>query len=256
MKVKAVITARMASTRLERKMVRDLHGIPLVSHVAGRSLLFPEISSPDDIVLAIPESAENDVLLDLGKEIGVKVFRGSEEDVLSRIIGAAESVDADVIYRVTGDNPLIDPGVVSKTFDGFISGEWDYTVMEDTPLGTTSEIVSVNALKKAREIALHSDGTKYFEHPTLAIYENSDKFKMNLIGCPEKWNRPDWRFTIDTEDDFKLVEAIMGELGIDATLDTIVPWLEKNMQILGINAGVSQQGWENLKERKESIRGV
>jgi len=256
MRVKAVIAARMGSTRLERKMLRDLHGIPLLGHSVRRALWLPEITETEDIVLAIPESPENDVLAEFGHMLDLNVFRGSEENVLSRIIGAADIVNADVIYRITPDNPLIDPGVVTETFREFNSGVWDYAAMEDTPLGTAAEIVRVSALKEAQNLAAESGNEKFLEHPTLALYDNSDLFRMKLIPCPEKWQRPGWRFTVDTEADFSFVKSIMDELGIDATLDTIVPFIDSNPELLEINAGISQKGWDSLKERKDSIRNV
>jgi spore coat polysaccharide biosynthesis protein SpsF len=250
MRVAAIITARVGSTRLHKKVLRDLGGIPLIVHVLNRSASFPEVSTGGGVILAIPEGEKENELARVGESLGVKVVRGDEDDVLSRILLAAETVGADVIYRITGDNPLIDPGVVSGTWQGFQTGDWDYAVMEGTPLGTTAEIVTLDALKKAQEFAATP---QLREHPTLALYENNDVFRMHLIPCPANWHHPDWRFTIDSEDDFQLVEKIITELGHDATLDTIVPFLESNPGLLSMNSSVAQDGWERLKEKKDAI---
>lgn len=256
MRVKAIITARIASTRLEHKMLMELHGRPILAHVITRTLSFPGIESPSDIVLATPDSIENNQVAEMGNFLGTLIFRGSENDVLGRIIGAAEMSGAEAIYRVTGDSPLIDPGVVTETYNQFITSECDYSVMEDTPLGTTAEIVTLDALNRARDIAVKSGDPKYSEHPTLSLYENNNQFNMNLIGAPEKWRRPDWRFTVDTIQDYKLIDSIMSELGIDSTLDEIVPFIDSNPEILKINSNINQQGWESLKEKKDVIRHV
>jgi spore coat polysaccharide biosynthesis protein SpsF (cytidylyltransferase family) len=79
---------------------------------------------------------------------------------------------------------------------------------------------------------------------------------MRLIPAPEKWNRPQWRFTVDTETDLKLVESILQNLGIDATLDRIVPFLDSNSAIAGMNSDVAQAGWRTLKEQKDRIGHV
>ncbi len=253
MKIAAVILARISSTRLERKVLRDLGGIPLVGHVLKRSFLFPGVDDGAGVVMAIPDGEKDDELVSVGEKFGAMVVRGDEEDVLSRLILAAETVDADAVYRVTADNPLIDPGVVALTWEGFISGDWDYAVMEDTPLGTTAEIVTLDALKAAQKLA---QAPGFREHPTLALYKNSDKFRMNLIPPPEKWRHPEWRFTVDREADFQLVKKIIDSLGHDATLEAIVPFLLSHPETASMNSDIAQEGWKDLKERKDAIGQV
>ena len=251
MKVAAVILARMGSTRLERKVLRELCGMPLVAHVIKRACAFPGLDGEVPI-LAIPRSSENDELEDVGRRCGARVFRGDENNVLERLLLAAVEKGADVVYRVTADNPLVDPGVASLTWEAFIDGEWDYAVMEGVPLGTTCEIVTTKALSEAQKFAV----TPHLkEHPTLALYENSRLFKMKLVNPPSRWAHPEWRLTVDTEQDFKLVERIMGEVGIDATLDEIVPFLESNPELVEMNLSVEQRGWDELQARKRAIHG-
>ena len=253
MKTAAIIAARMGSTRLDRKAVLTLAGHPVVAHAIMRSKKFPGVSEEEGVVLAIPEGEKENELAEMGVEYGATVFRGDEDDVLSRVLLAAEAVDADVIWRVTGDNPLVDLGVVKATWDGFMSGEWDYAAMDDTPLGTTAELLTVDALRRAGEIA---DIPRLREHPTLAMYENSELFRMLLIPSPEKWRRPQWRLTIDGESDFRVVEKIMTELGIGAGLDEIVAYLDAHPEVALMNADVAQKDWEKLKERKDAIGHV
>ena len=246
----AVITARMASTRLDRKVLREVGGLPMVAHPIRRASAFPGVVDGGGVVLAIPESEENDELVSIGEEFGAKVVRGDEDDVLGRILHCAETVGADVLYRVTGDNPLVDPGVMRATWTAFVDGVWDYTAMDDTPLGTTGELVSVDALKRARELATTQ---RLKEHPTLPIYENPERFRIRLLPAPDKWKRPDWRFTVDTESDLEVVERIFTELGVNATLDTIVPFLDDRPEITAINTDVAQDGWKSLKRQKDHI---
>jgi len=253
MKIAAVILARIASTRLERKVLLDLEGIPVLAHVLRRSWKFPGVTDAKNgrgVVLALPEGDKENELASLGEEYGAKVVRGDEENVLSRLLKAADEAEADVVYRVTADNPLVDPGVVAQTWRGFSSGSWDYAAMDDTPLGTTVEIVTVDALRRAEKIA---DAPRLREHPTLALYENSNRFKMLLIPSPEKWKHPEWRLTVDREADFRVVRTIIGALGPDADLNSIVPYLLEHPQVAAINSEVGQDGWQSLKERKDAI---
>ena len=253
MRVAAVIQARTESVRLSRKVLRELAGIPMFAHAVRRAAGFPGVAGSDRVVLAIPDGSQDDRLALEGKKYGARVFRGSENDVLSRIIEACESVDADAVYRVTADNPLVDPGVVKETWEGFIQngeGGSDYCAMGDTPLGTTVELVTLDALRRGQELAV-SDRLR--EHPTLPLYENPDRFNMRLLPSPEKWKRPAWRFTVDAEPDWKLVEIVFEKLGVEATLDEIVPFLDANPEIAGMNAGIEQDGWDSLKKRKDEI---
>jgi spore coat polysaccharide biosynthesis protein SpsF len=249
MKVAAIILARMGSTRLRTKVLREIAGIPTIAHVIRRASIFPHVSERG-VTLAIPDSSENDHLETIGLGYGVRVVRGDEDDVLDRFILAARKSVADIVYRITADNPLIDPGVVGATWDAFEEGSWDYAVMEDTPLGTTAEIVTLDALLRAKDLAVTE---RLKEHPTLALYENSDKFKMRLVAPPEKWKHPEWRFTVDTELDLQVVERIYQELGVDADLDTIAPFIKLHPEIALMNSSIEQQNWASLKERKNAI---
>ena len=252
-KIAAVITARMGSTRLANKALVEVAGQPLTSHVIERAKNFRDFLGnveKYEVILAIPEGEKENELEETGRACGIAVFRGDEDDVLSRVILAAESVGADIIFRITGDNPLIDPGVVSETWHGFLDGDWDYAVMEDTPLGTTAEIVTLDALKRAESLA---DNIELREHPTLALYRNTDKFRLRLIAPPDSWKHTEWRFTVDTEEDLRFIEHIITELGKNATLEEIVPYLESNPEIAGMNSEIKQDGWNNLKEYKDAI---
>jgi spore coat polysaccharide biosynthesis protein SpsF len=249
-KVAAVILSRMGSTRLFRKAVRPIAGLPMIAHVIMRAKEFPRVRESCGVVLAIPVGAENDELQEIGEHEKVKVVRGDEDDVLSRFLLAAHEVGAEVVYRVTGDNPLVDPGVISATWEVFLEGHWDYAVMEDTPLGTTAEIVTVEALERAQTLAT-TPALK--EHPTLALYENRDKFRMRLVAPPDEWRHPEWRFTVDTDLDAWLVERLLYQLGEDAGIDDIVAYLQRHPEVARVNASVEQQGWKDLKDRKDEI---
>ncbi|HDS31046.1 MAG TPA: hypothetical protein ENN67_08390 [Firmicutes bacterium] len=249
----AVILARTGSTRLHRKAFINIGGMPMVAHAIRRSRGFSFVDSKSGVVAALPLGNSENELAEICVSYSARVFRGSENDVLSRLICAGQSAGADVICRVTADNPLVDKGVVETTWENFVHDDCDYCVMDDTPLGTTAELVKMDALIRAYDLA---DSDRLKEHPTLAIYENPDRFRMKLVPSPEKWRRPQWRFTIDKEPDLKLVGMIMEKLGLDASLDTIVPFLDSNPEIAEINSDVEQNGWNELKEQKDKIGHV
>jgi len=106
-----IIQARLGSTRLPGKVLKDIFGKPMLWHMINRLKYSKEI---DDIVLAIPDSPGNDPLKDFARGLSLHCFRGSEMDVLSRYYGAATKFGARVVVRVTSDCPLIDPQIVDQ----------------------------------------------------------------------------------------------------------------------------------------------
>ena len=106
MKIVATIEARMTSSRLPGKVLLPVQGKPMLYHLVNRLKAVPSIN---EIVLATTINSTDDVLIDFAKQESILSYRGSEEDVMSRVIGAAETADADVIVEITGDCPIIDP---------------------------------------------------------------------------------------------------------------------------------------------------
>jgi spore coat polysaccharide biosynthesis protein SpsF len=101
----ATIEARMTSSRLPGKVLLEANGKPLLGHLVQRLKAVPSI---DKICLATTTNSTDDVLVDFAYKENISVYRGSESDVLSRVVGAAESVGATIIVEITGDCPIID----------------------------------------------------------------------------------------------------------------------------------------------------
>src|SRR5687768_5844723 len=117
MRVVATIEARMTSSRLPGKVLLPALGQPMLHHLVTR---LRAVESLDDIVLATTTKATDAPLVEFAAGAGVKVHRGSEEDVMARVIGAAEHGNADVIVEITGDCPIIDPDIVEQTIRTFL----------------------------------------------------------------------------------------------------------------------------------------
>ena len=130
MKIVAIIQARMGSTRLPGKVLKKIVGIPAIEILLlrlGRSELI------DEICIATSHNIENDVLSNTVEKLGHRIIRGSENDVLERFWDAAEATSADVIVRITGDCPVIDPKLVDKVIKLFLSSNVDYVSNIDPP---------------------------------------------------------------------------------------------------------------------------
>jgi len=243
MRISAIIQARMGSNRLPGKVLMDIGGRPMLWHVINRLKYSKKLN---DIVLAIPDSKENDVLEKFAQENKVKYFRGSEEDVLSRYYEAAKEVESDVIVRITSDCPLIDPKIVDLVIEKHLNSEEDYTsnVFKRTfPRGLDVEIFDFKLLEKAYRQA-KEDYQR--EHVTPYIYEQS---KVYSVESQERLKRPDLRLTVDTKEDLDLIRQVYKTLYFPGNIfyiEEVIDFLDEQPELLNINKETKQK--ELIKE--------
>tara|TARA_B100001964_G_scaffold244307_1_gene325248 strand:- start:10647 stop:11381 length:735 start_codon:yes stop_codon:yes gene_type:complete len=176
-RVVAVIQARMASSRLPGKVLADLAGSPMLWHVVSRVRRAKLI---DKVVVATSDRESDDPTAVFCEKESISCFRGSEEDVLDRYYRAAKWNGADVIVRVTADCPLIDPVVVDKVIDCFLSGEYDLVtnnLRHTFPVGLDTEVFSLAALERAWVEARDSADREHVS-PYL---RSSDEFRLQNV---------------------------------------------------------------------------
>ena len=209
MKVVAIIQARMGSTRLPGKVMKEILGKPVILWDLDR-VSFSKLI--DEIVVAIPYGKENDVIVDTIKEYNDKIVttRGSENDVLDRYYQAAVQTNTDVVVRITSDCPLIDPVVVDNVIEQFLNNDCDYcsnSLTRTYPRGLDTEVFSFKALEEA-----WNEATKDYEreHVTPYIIENPDKFK--LLNVANDVDLSHLRWTMDTKKDYMFIEAIYKKI--------------------------------------------
>lgn len=240
-----VVQARMGSTRLPGKVLRPIRERPLIYHLVDR-LDYSDLL--DDIVFAIPASKENDVLFDWLSYRGLKIFRGSEKNVLQRFYNSAKKYNPELIVRICSDRPITDPWILDKVIQVHIDGKADYTsnnLKNTYPTGLDVEVFSLRSLKKA-----YNEATKDYEreHVTPFFYEHPQIFDLHNVEAEGKLNRPDLRLTVDREEDLKLIRKIYKELyhpGKVFSAEVVVDFLDENPQLQKINADIEQKG---LKE--------
>jgi len=241
MKVVAVVQARVGSTRLPGKVLKDISGKPMLWHVLNRLRLSTKI---DSIILAIPDSKRNDQLEDFSKGLNLHHFRGSEDDVLSRYYGAATKFGADVIVRLTSDCPLIDPRVIDKVIEQHLNSDADYTsntIRRTFPRGLGTEVFNFATLERA-----HREAKQDYEreHVTPYIYQHPNLFQLKSVEATGKLRRPDLRLTVDTEEDLKLIREIFKRLqrnGQVFYIEDVINLLDKHPELVAINADVRQK---------------
>lgn len=231
-----IIQARLGSTRLPRKILREFYG--------GKTLLETVINNLQrienaKIIVATSNNTNNDELEDFLKERGISVFRGSEDDVLSRFIGAAEANDIDGIVRICSDNPFLDwHGVAdliekAKTCDSdYIGYRINNTPSIKTHFGFWGEYVTLNALKR---VVATTDEKSAHEHVTIHIYTHPDEYKCEWIECPDfLQGRNDIRLTVDNIEDFENAQKVfktLYEANPDFGLEDVVKYIDKHEEL-------------------------
>lgn len=210
MKIVATIEARMTSTRLPGKVLLPADGKPMLEHLVNRLKQVPSIQ---EIVLATTVNDTDQVLVDFARSQNIRVFRGSEADVMSRVIGAGESANAEVIVEITGDCPVIDPLIIEQTIQMFLHNTCDYASnahIRSYPIGMDTQVFRLETLKKSFAMTFHPLDR---EHVTRHIRLNPDLFfPVHLIASPDlHW--PDLGLTLDEPADYELLKNIIEYFG-------------------------------------------
>lgn len=239
MKTVVIIQARMTSSRLPHKVIAELCGVPMIVQIVRRVQLAKKVSQ---IVVATSEEDADTPLAEICQEYGIACFRGSLNDVLDRFYQCATLYKADVVIRLTGDNPLVDPGVIDEAITVFNEKKTlDHIYYRaGLPLGTAVEVMPYNALKIAWEEGLESSCR---EHVSIFIRQNTKRFNVEvgeLIGH----DYGSFRFTVDTAEDEWLMEKIYNELYPKNPAFSVydaIALCEKNPEWLQINAEIKQK---------------
>jgi glutamate-1-semialdehyde 2,1-aminomutase len=202
MKIVAMVQARLGSTRLPNKVMRPICGTPLIGLLLQR---LAQATQVDEIILTTPTNPRNATLTEYVQQLGYAVYQGSENDVLDRYYQAAKQAKADVIVRITGDCPLLDPALVDSVIAKYLESKVDYVsnVAPPTfPDGLDVEVFSFAALTRAQ---LEAKQPMQREHVTPFIRESTVFSQLNYSNDVDHSNQ---RWTVDEIDDFIVVQKI------------------------------------------------
>lgn len=209
MKTVIIVQARMTSTRLPGKVLKQVLGKPLLEYQLER---LKRVKNASEIVIATTTNETDQPIVEWCQHLGVAFFRGSEPDVLARYHDAAEAHKAEVIVRITSDCPLIDPEIVDRAIAHYLShiDTLDYVSngLELTyPRGMDVEVFSRRALDEANAEAMTQEE---HEHVTPFIYHRPERYRLANIALPERQDHHRW--TVDTVEDLELVSRIIRAL--------------------------------------------
>lgn len=236
--VAAIIQARMGSTRLPGKVLEDLNGKPLLANIIER---LKECSTVDDIIVATTVSQVDDELARWCTCNDIKCYRGDELNVLKRYYDAATYIKADVVVRITADDPFKDPRVIDSVVKQLFQYNLDFSFNNFPPTfpeGLDTEVFTYSAIKGAFE----SNTTDFEkEHVTQYFYHNPDMFRMKNYSFTRDVSY--LRLTVDSKEDLQLAKEIYARLspnGEKFYLEDVLCLLEKESQLVVINKNVKR----------------
>lgn len=224
-KVVAVVEARMGSTRLPGKSMRVLAGKPLVQHVLERAARAKTVTA---VVLATSDSPKDDPLAAFVSGLGLRVHRGSESDVLARILGASREAGADVHVQCWGDCPFIEPTEIDRVVSRLVATGADLAGNGLGPDRRAPYGLDVIAFRRAaleRAETLTRDSAYHREHGTTFIYQSPELFRIESIGVDDDIALPKLDLTINTEEDFRFVDSVYGKLAPHFSIRDVVGFL-------------------------------
>lgn len=246
-----IIQARMGSTRLPGKVMMDLGGQSVLSHVMERCL---RIKNADVVCCALPETHENDKAAHAAKKMGVEIFRGSENDLLDRYYRAATTLKADVIMRVTCDCPLIDPQVCAAVIDLRQREGVDYACNNMPiawPHGLDCEVFTYSILEKS----LTEEQRPWArEHVCVWMRESESVTRASLPGPGGDIVFQRW--TVDYQEDLEFVRSLMKKFPTGITFPQyaeIEAIISAHPELLRINKKHTEQ-LRNTEEQPEHER--
>lgn len=228
-----VIQARMGATRLPGKVLRDLGGRPVLHWVVRAA---HEAGVTDTVVVATTTRDDDDAVASSAEQAGATVVRGPVDDVLTRYLLVLDQFGDAPVVRLTADCPLLDPAVIRMTVGAFLGGDCDYVstvTPRSLPVGLDVEVASASSLRRAGNEATGVDRA----HVTSYLYRTPGRFRVGgVVFAP---SATDLRVTLDTEEDARLLEAVVANLGERArSWRELVAFLRSRPDIAELNANV------------------
>lgn len=245
MKIGFLITARLKSSRLPFKIIKDLNGKTVIERIIDRA---KEIQDISEIVLCTSTNPQDKPLIDIAKKNDIYYYNGSEEDVLQRLLDAAKLFSLDYFLGITADNPLFTIYYSNLIVDEIKRNKYDFVKIKGLPLGCATYGINVKALETVCKIKNVIDTEIWGP-----LIDRPDIFDVKTIEPLDKLRKSELRLTLDYKEDYELFRHLYKNLSYDEILSLydVIDYLEKNSQIKNINSNCVQT--ELLKEVLDKI---
>ena len=239
-RVIATIEGRIASTRLPGKILYPLAGLPMIGQIAQRLRRAQRVN---EVVFATTDAPADQVVADLGQRLGIRVYRGSVEDISERLLGAATG--ADIVVQITGDCPLVDPALVDVAIELLEQEQADYVSNSlhtcTYPIGFDVRAFTMEALIRSMSL---SDDPIDRVHGSYFIARRPDLFRHAGWDAPPELRYEGLRLTVDEPADYELVYRIYEKLAYqnpEFGVAEVIALLRQNSSWTRINATVQQK---------------
>jgi spore coat polysaccharide biosynthesis protein SpsF len=240
MNINISIEARMTSSRLPGKVLKKINDIPTLELMIKR---IKNTKKVNQIIVATTINKSDDSIVEWCEENNISYFRGSEENVYERVLSAHKHYKTDIVIELTGDCPLLSCDIIEECLDFYLLNEYDYVsncLEMSYPIGTAVQVYSLNTLESIsnnRELDYQDK-----EHVTPYLYL-SNKYKTYNIKASKKHYMPELSITLDTIEDFNLLEKICKNFdNIFFSLEDTISFIKKNPQLLDINKSIKRKG--------------
>ena len=229
-KIGAIITVRTSSKRYPQKALKKINNVESIRLVIRR---VKKLNFVNDIILATSTHKSDTILVKIAKEEGIKIFRGSLNNVVNRYYMCAKKFKLDYVVRVTGDAILCDENMLNKAISSHLKTNADVTFLRNMPYGTAKEVISTKVLKVINDKSVNKDDTEYLEF----FLENKKYFKINYIKSNYKFNK-DIRLTLDFPQDRVLFDKIyryFDDKQSNFSLKDVLKFLKDKPKLIRIN---------------------
>jgi spore coat polysaccharide biosynthesis protein SpsF len=248
----AIIQARMSSSRLPGKTLKPLAGQPMIWHIYNR---VQHCKLVDKIIVATSDHPSDDTLADYCEKKGIRIYRGSLDNVLSRYLAVLNKEKSSYYVRITGDCPLIHPPMIDNQIKALTAFNAD-AVWCPNP-GSAFEGQGVHSARSLFHIAEHSDSLDDQEHVgSLYLANNPGKFRIVEMSLPEELIVEHIRLTIDEEDDYAMLSKLYENLWPYEKwieLKTALAWLTTRQDMASLNKKITHKKLNiELQEKKKS----
>lgn len=243
MKIGFLITARMKSTRLPKKLTLKINNREVIAWMIDR---LKQCRVLNEIIIATSTNPQDNVLCKIAKREGVKYYKGSEDDVLERLYQAAKTYELDYIINVTGDCPLVAFDFIEKVVELYKKSDADLINTIGLPHGFYFWGIKISAIEKVLEIKNDTDTEVWGRY-----FTDTGLFKVIDMEIPEEFQRKNFRLTLDYPDDYEFFKALFYELGQDTYREStreIIEFLDNHPEIVKMNehcAEMYKKGWES-----------
>ena len=236
-RIVAVVPCRMKSTRLRNKAILPISGVSSIQRCLINAMAAKHI---DHVVLATSTHSEDGVLEEHALAVDSGFFRGSEEDVIERFLSVASQYEADILLRITGDCPVISYEIADMLIESHLETQADVTYCDTPfPVGINSEVYKLSSLQRLRSLV---PNTNFSEYMLSYFTNNPEYFQLNPVTLPELYRHPEWRLTLDVQEDLDMFNFMFSEmdLGMEpVSFVQIVDFFSRNPHVAEINSGIS-----------------